>query len=485
MHQLTSPHLYEECVIPILEHRLRDLRISSEKTWFNSDGSKVSFDAGECCETEPDAFKKILNHPAFMNELADNFRSLMHHFSEATLQNFSWHLGCCVPDEVMGPTGYIPLNQNCIQSLSLITDGTCQSSTDMAGLSQLNNLRSLTWEGIDPDGDHGNLVACLTANSMHLKHLKLGVVSRHLSDPDLSWLDDSELHINELTGLRGCELGKGKADFGCLRHLSLSNIALGNSTPKMAYKHVNAFVHLHELESFTLRQCPGTVQFLTGLTGSGRPFHLRRFECVYPIDENKTHPVEAFLQLCDNLEELYLSKRTSICFKSIPRTVKRLVGHFLTFNGALTFQSPLDYALEYSLQGLPLELVGISVFSRPWLMEPRMQFMNIGHTLRLIHLRATFIGNENSPCDLVSQLLHSEDRERTEMSNLSSFAEWAFDTNGLLHLQAIAYGNFAGGQQYAWTRILLCRNSSNEVQGPRLRSYRVMTRQEYEPLLDT
>jgi hypothetical protein len=85
-----------------------------------------------------------------------------------------------VPRQILGPSGYLALKQNGIESMRLITDGSCDYALDeqfCIDLSALRNLRKIAWTGLRSANEIETLADALRANSTHLAELELDLIS--------------------------------------------------------------------------------------------------------------------------------------------------------------------------------------------------------------------------------------------------------------------------------------------------------------------
>lgn len=102
-------------------------------------------------------------------------------------------LGYCMPQEVLGPQGYITINQSNLKSLSLVVDGTCRAN-GLQGLTHLRNLRHFSWRGVVMRWNFHLFRKVVENNAHHLVSLDVEVV-RHYNPRqgadislDLVWL---------------------------------------------------------------------------------------------------------------------------------------------------------------------------------------------------------------------------------------------------------------------------------------------------------
>ncbi|KAF5698703.1 AAA family ATPase [Fusarium mundagurra] len=132
------------------------------------------------------------------DRLTQKAESVIRRFEPHQLQSFSWDLGTCVPPEILGVNGVVPLQQPSLQSLSLITDPTCRDYHDgecEIDLSSFCNLKSLSWRGPN-SGNLDALTVALQNNSTHLKNLELDFVNWHELREYLDYLSDDEDDID-------------------------------------------------------------------------------------------------------------------------------------------------------------------------------------------------------------------------------------------------------------------------------------------------
>jgi hypothetical protein len=352
------PLLYRKVIISAPESALHKFETPLAKTYFKEDGSKDIFNcfqfandlelvAPVCdrrkhrcqgnlgdCPIPTDLNMARVLHEVFMDVLDISFRNALFHLPDNSLKSFSyaasaslsgqallidnsWHLGCCIPSQILGSSGYLSSKQNQIRSLSLIFWDDCYES-DIDGLPKLTELRSLSWKGIEPDDQRKVLQMVLEANSKHLENLDLGTIS-----PDVP-LRIKHLFVHDNT-----------IKYYSLKNLCLSYISLGSG-----YKFLTSALRLNQLQSLKLRNCERTPQLLKSLASSNQDLKLKSFEMVYDngiLDKRNeiSGPLILFLESFEGLEELYISMKTVVTpmmlfLKSIlhhKQTLKRLVHH--------------------------------------------------------------------------------------------------------------------------------------------------------------
>jgi len=145
----------------------------------------------------------------------------------------SWNLGVCVPRTILGSTAYLPEHQKRLESLSLITDGSCYYSRDAQNpldLSQFHHLREISWTGLQSKEEFDALRECLGVNAHHLKSLSL-----HLGDWEMAafWFVDPWKFIEDgidsnnffASDIMGLQPNKPGLSFPSLQSLSLTHLS--------------------------------------------------------------------------------------------------------------------------------------------------------------------------------------------------------------------------------------------------------------------
>jgi hypothetical protein len=214
----------------------------------------------------------------------------------------SWHLGTCVPDEILGPNGYLPLRQKNLESISLITDPTCKSAGYF--LENFTKLKKLSWTGIASMVDIQALGPCFDKVSHQLTELeldlhRLGTYPRHFDHQH-----ESDLLVRISSGLR-TGVGKDEVVFSALKRLSLAEIPFWE--PKIMVKREFDF---NSLKYLKLRFCPKWRQLLDCVRATGRKIQLQSLELQsHPLhdEEDNAPAICAFLEAFNGLEELYIA----------------------------------------------------------------------------------------------------------------------------------------------------------------------------------
>ncbi|OXV06392.1 hypothetical protein Egran_05840 [Elaphomyces granulatus] len=526
LHRILMPVLYEKVIVSEQEDRLDKLLISSPwpmKTYFKEDGSRDTFDIlsfvkdlrfispihecrsnrcyNYCLSFEDDETLDSVDvwHDDFMKSLSDAFRSAFLHLPKNSLRSFAWQLGCCIPDEIAGYSGYIQANQTSIQSLWLTTDGTCPNfETSIGGLLQLKTLRTLSWKGLHPEENQSTLNRLVKKNSVSLEFLELETMG-HGFDP---------LRLNNIM----CDIRTGDTfHFVSLQHLSLCNISLFS-----ACKTIMSAVCMEKLRSLKLIHCRHTFRFLRKLAKSTHAFRLNSFEVVFDeyssisdwYDGN-TNPIGEFLMTFEGLEELYISTQNS------NSTIGAMLDPILHHRFSLTrlvhhdrgvnideesdrfelfrdFSLPWEEVVDHVLDLMALECVGLTM--PPSELRQKLESNATRQKLKLLHLRVT--GRDYETRDLTAELSFPDTSTRSRpartpspdaqtpasddfmsMEDLVDFAEWAFGPTGFPTLLVLAYGDFSHQGRFRWTNLLFCRAAipAEETQRP---SFRIMSQKD-------
>lgn len=216
-----------------------------------------------------------------------------------------WRLGTCVPAGLLDCDGYLSRHQKRLTRLSLVTDGTCpHAQHGLEGLSALNCLTALEWEGLQHPAEVESLRQCIRRNEPSLNELAVGFVPSAVAR-DLRW---------ESLGIRpsisgSCAEGDcdpiGTTVAPALHILSLSKISL---PPTLSTSGSSIFC---SLRSLTLLDCPNQLRLLRSLSRTS-PIQLDYFEiCVdflldKPGEEHDSAAVVLFLRSFRGLRHLHL-----------------------------------------------------------------------------------------------------------------------------------------------------------------------------------
>ncbi|KAF5688000.1 f-box-like domain-containing protein [Fusarium denticulatum] len=252
------------------------------------------------------------------DRLTHKAESITRRFEPHQLHSFSWDLGTCVPPEILGVNGIVPLQQPSLRSLSLVTDPTCRTYYDgecEIDLSSFCNLQSLSWRG--PNSDNLDvLTVALKNNSTHLRILELDFVNWPELREYLGYFSDDEDDMTNYFAdvVLGLNRRSPRPLFPRIRVLSLSQVPLSTT---MAH----AF-NFETLSSLTLRMCPNCDQFVERVVQLNHPIKLKKLEMQ---ESDASHEWSEtflldFLNAFEGLEELFISE-------SGPNSALELWGH--------------------------------------------------------------------------------------------------------------------------------------------------------------
>lgn len=254
----------------------------------------------------------------------------------------SFHLGCCIPEQVFDSTSVDTKSLNSIESLSLITDGMCPAHTSRADSKQLlptlKQLRNLSWRGISRH-DGPDIKKLLDANYDHLESLELEGLYDYEREDDLP-------PISVFLGTKRLK---------ALREISLCMLSIRLDTT------FRDAVDVSKLRSLKFRGC---YEVFSGFLGESPPpshvVRLQSFEIDLETEGDASgsqisHPLISFLESFKGLEELYISiPKSTIKFPRLMNailhhrtTLKRLVLRHVTDDASYN-ENELDAPLEHT-----------------------------------------------------------------------------------------------------------------------------------------
>jgi hypothetical protein len=270
-----------------------------------------------------------------------------------------------MPEEVLGPQGYITINQSNLKSLSLTVDGSCPGH-GLDGLAHLDNLQYLSWRGVVTKRNFELFRKVVEHNAHHLVTLDVEVVRRPVVsrpsrqiDLDLIWLGllvPSERHIGRVTEASSV---KNELRLNSLVSLSLRNVSLA------AWKSDDVLTFdPARLIKLTLDYCAKTLRFFETWDSRNHGLSLRSFRGM--IDERwgtrTTFPIESLLsKYGSRLEDFYISFTdnfaVNIDFQLYRPYLKRMVLSFLKKRLGVRSESSLPD--QFSIQSLLQVLSGL------------------------------------------------------------------------------------------------------------------------------
>lgn len=225
--------------------------------------------------------------------------SLIVSIHQTLLKSSSWELGTCVPSEILGSSGYLRNKQSSIETLSLITGGACREN--MVGKCPLDilafrSLRSISQIYLRSAEDFEALGGVLKTNSAHLTELRLHFVD--CTRADHYWFTDRGRWEGDRSenffarDVPKLSAGEAVVKFPALETLLLSNFSCISAASEMLYT-----FNLSRLRSLTLRNCPGSGDFLRGIIEWGQAIRLVSLEVQDGVndDDDMSEAISTFL----------------------------------------------------------------------------------------------------------------------------------------------------------------------------------------------
>jgi hypothetical protein len=254
----------------------------------------------------------------------------------------SWALGTCIPQEILGSSGYLPLQQKLLESIHLITSGSCVLDGEPESpisLSAFTYLRKLSWSGLRSKCDMEALRSAVKQVAHQLVELELDFIDWSKVEGALC-LDrkgSDSLFARDILELNP---GSATRKFPALRVLSLSNISFKPSATEIA--HALEFALLSTLK---LRFCPGWEEFLEHGSRLSGPIRLKSLEIQSTSSDeiDCDDSISAFLGSFHGLEKL------AICTDSPSRTLdiwRAALHHKSTLRAFVHHQKKSDFEEE-------------------------------------------------------------------------------------------------------------------------------------------
>ena len=264
-----------------------------------------------------------------------------------------------MPDEVLGPQGYITINQPNLKSLSLAVDGRCPGN-GLEGLSRLKNLRHFSWRGVVAKRNFELVRSVIRHNADHLVSLDVEIRHRSGTSPqrielELNWLglvalSPRYIEINEVTNFV-----KKIVQLKSLTSLSLRRVSLA----AWKYSSVLAF-DLARLNKLTLEYCKDTRGFFDTWDRTVPGFSLRSLSVI--IHESSVQNSFFLDSFASNrtasLEELFVSSSNiapvRISFSRYSGLKRIVFSTFESTGGERTVSIlPYEFSIRYILHRSP------------------------------------------------------------------------------------------------------------------------------------
>ncbi|KAI1423225.1 hypothetical protein F5Y12DRAFT_758693 [Xylaria sp. FL1777] len=410
--------------------------------------------------TEGEPTAEFFNNRWRFDHLAQRLHSVLTRFEDGQLHSFSWHLGICVPSEILGDHGIISLRHNCsLRSLYLETDFMCHFSHNgryKIDLSPFHQLRSLTWKRPTPCNLE-TLSVALRTNSRHIQEVDVDFICwevfEHILDNDDSHRkSDFELHSLFSDTMPGLNNLSPVLYFPDIRILSLIEVPIVVSMIPV--------LNFNTLVSLTLCNCPGWITFLEHIAGQNFSIHLKRLEIKgLRGDSILGAPVVGrFIRTFQGLEELFIRENyesedglhnLELIWDNAAHhhaTLKKFVYH----PQPLTWQSELqdlaipphqlqrmkdDPTQQNPLARLDLECIGLACGLG--LLKTILQHFKSKSSLKLLHIRQSIGDTRYSPLRETAEAARF-----TPSREFLQFLEWVYGPTGLPSLQIVACGDF-------------------------------------------
>ena len=422
----------------------------------------------------------------------------------------SWDLGSCVPEDILGASGYLQREQTDLEALSLNTGGPTDT-TKLYGdivylvkrpapleLDAFRHLRRLSWTGILLAPELESLLLFLSANKKILEMLELDFIDWSLVNracetklPD----DDPHVFSKHVLPLSG---NPSTNAFPALTILLLSAVCL----PTNPDATVSAF-DFSQLRSLRLHRCLNTHLLLRAIVQSAPSLKLDSFDCVMDdfaeeIDLGGS-ALNAFLRSFSSLRQLFLmiaplgEITTEQYFQSMmchTASLKELVYHEVTpdidtssgKDKYLTFEPPnlnsgSTGAMTRFMQQASLEILGccdsLTQLRRTLESDKSTQNLKFLHIRRskdsvAMSLREYIVSwTVKGELEYVGMYFSADPMLKYE---LFDFARWAFGPTGISTLRVLAYGDVSYDGRHKDRCLLFYRQRIGSTHGFRLAS---------------
>ncbi|OAL51397.1 hypothetical protein IQ07DRAFT_631268 [Pyrenochaeta sp. DS3sAY3a] len=421
---------------------------------------------------------------------------------ENQIESFTWDLGSCIPQEILGQSGYLQLKQKRIRSLRLVTEGVCAYNLNIQSpinLSTFTDLEEISWKGLRLENEVESLGDVLSQVSDQLVTLELDFFDWSRLILELQ-MDSNEEAASFVWQILSPPPKSTNHIFPVLQVLSLSHISLKTTAIDMPHT-----FDLSLLRSLRLRFCHGWEDFLENSSRLSKPTRLRVFKIQSnsSLEINPEDSLSRFLRSFHGLVEL------AICTGSPARTLdiwRAVVHHNSTLRAFVHHQrgnhmdddSPFA---EEECDKLDLSLSTYDEQSPGWAIDPsqnplselRVDFLGLccepkllerilsplagKRSLRLLHIRQSgddlyMLENwgllEDVGVDTATTSQSGENGAESECSpkkltaRLHNLAQWAFGPQGLPSLEAIICGDFSYDGRYHQSNVFLSRNYGHQ-----------------------
>ncbi|CEL11749.1 hypothetical protein ASPCAL14846 [Aspergillus calidoustus] len=411
-------------------------------------------------------------HSGFLESLSSQIHQVFPRLEPGILHSFQWHIGTCIPANVLDAQGHLVHHQKQIRRLSLITNGTCpHAGQHLEGLSCFTALSELEWEGA----------------------LYLIPVGGESTKP--LWL----------CGYRGLFPSSFRDDhtrpdldgYSLLTSLTLSRVSFPSALlPGVQRSPFRA------LQALTLRDCPSELHFLQLLARSSRPVSLRYFEissdCLRESGERLAFiAIVEFLLSFRGLQYLYL--KISNFPQFLPGLDDAIHHHQSALRGLIFHERRLMAVDREQIFEELRDDVTVTLASIPRILRKICSPIALGLCLRPASTESsrqptnTFVYSDPPPAiqwggknplrppagdpfaaaerygpmaPVASLKIQEVEGRRTRLlanakgvgtSGVRQAGQWAFGPAGLPALQILAFGDFSHGDRYREQQVLIQR----------------------------
>ncbi|KAI9171413.1 hypothetical protein HJFPF1_00896 [Paramyrothecium foliicola] len=387
--------------------------------------------------------------------------------AHGNLEHFSWELGTCIPDEIIGPRGWLTLHHKDIQSLSLVTAGPCRCNHYGLGprqnmsLSKFRSLKSLTWIGLMEPAELNEATLTIDLNDATLENLELDFISNHATRRLAQEAVVDVLSVQHLTL-------ESSVKFTTLRRLSLSNFCL-----RLANDLVAA-IDWEQLDYLGVRHCTNLSDFLRALVEADVTLGLKTLDVRMHPDERATSWLEKLLRSFGGLENVYMHAeceydRTGDFLWRALADAHGDTLRLLAYQMRRWHERPYDWFEPMGSLGIadlsslaavrrrnPLSELGklecLGLAARPDILEIILPSLRNTPNLKILHVRAPIAEDPvQSGAEEVFRIVRAGTASALDTATFCAarsgsffkFVSWVFGDEGLPSVELLAYGDFS------------------------------------------
>ena len=192
----------------------------------------------------------------------------------------SWDLGTCVPDSLLGKSGYLLIYQRNIEYLSLATDGSCLRSArkGLPGLHVRNfkSLRGVSWKGLQNYSELNTLRLLLDINAPHLTSLELEILECQYYQSLLEVEISGSIRNLLSSPILALPFPDMRLQFPSLRSLSLTGLPL--ECTDVDVKELISALNISGLRKLRLLGCRSVLSFPQAIQEMVTKLQLESFE---------------------------------------------------------------------------------------------------------------------------------------------------------------------------------------------------------------